>query len=158
MGKMFVILIMAYLVTGLAFGILDAIWLKFAGPRLYRPALGELLHDKFKIEPAAIFYLIYVGVLTWLAVMPGLNQNLDGYTHGVPWAILNGALLGLAAYGAYSLTNHATLKKWSSDVTALDLAWGAAASGLAAGIACFAITKLGLLDSVIKAASGTMAG
>lgn len=156
LGKTLVILIMAYLMTGLVFGLLDAIWLRFAAPVLYRPALGDLLADKFRIEPAAIFYLIYVAALTWLAVYPGLRMNLDGFYHGVPWSILNGALMGLAAYAAYDLTNQATLKRWSTEVTVLDLAWGASASALAAGVACFVITKLGLLEGAAKAASSAV--
>jgi uncharacterized membrane protein len=49
-----------------------------------------------------------------------------------------GALFGLIAYATYDLTNYATLKNWSMTITAADMAYGAIASGLAAGVAFFA--------------------
>ena len=155
---MLVKLIMAYLATALVFGILDAIWLRFAAPALYRPALGDILAEKFSVGPAAGFYLLYVAALTWFAVAPGIELNIDGHFHGVPMAVMNGAILGLAAYAAYDLTNQATLRRWSTDVTLLDLVWGTAASGLAAGLACFAISRLGLLDGLAKTAAAAAPG
>ena len=41
------------------------------------------------------------------------------------------------------MTNQATLKVWSSQITAIDIAWGAAATALASGIAAFVALKLG---------------
>lgn len=145
---------LAYLATGLFFGALDAVWLRFAGPALYRPALGDLLADKVRIAPAAAFYFIYVGGLTWFAVIPGLLMGQGAANHGVPLAVMNGALLGFAAYAAYDLTNQATLKRWPVEVTLIDLAWGAAASGLAAGLAVLALGRLGLIAPAAGAVGG----
>lgn len=145
---------LAYIATGIFFGALDAIWLRFAGPALYRPALGDLLADKFRVGPAVAFYFIYVAALTFFAVVPGLALNQTGTIQGTAVAVMRGALFGFAAYATYDLTNQATLKRWPVEVTLIDLAWGAAASGLAAGIAVFTLTKLGLLEQIGKAAGG----
>ncbi len=45
-----------YLATGVVMLILDAIWLTVMGKAFYRPALGDLLLDEFRLAPAAVFY------------------------------------------------------------------------------------------------------
>ncbi len=124
--------ITAYVAAGLAFGVLDFLWLRWAGPNLYRPVLGELLAPSFRAAPALIFYALYIAAMVWFAVRPGLAQ-------GVPFAVLNGALLGGIAYATYDLTNQATMKVWSTQITLIDIAWGAAATALASGIATWAV-------------------
>ena len=128
--------IIAYLAAGISFGILDALWLRWAGPNFYRPALGDLLAEQFRMGPALVFYLLYVAAMVWFAVRPGMAL-------GVPHAVLNGALLGGIAYATYDLTNQATLKVWPLHVTLVDIAWGASATALACGIAAFAVRQLG---------------
>ena len=126
--------VIAYLAAGLSFGVLDALWLRWAGPNLYRPALGELLAPSFRAVPAIIFYVFYIAAMVWFAVRPGVAL-------GVPHAVLNGALFGAIAYATYDLTNQATMKTWSTSVTVIDIAWGAAVTALASGIATFAVLK-----------------
>src|SRR5690349_4752166 len=109
--------LIAYLAAGLPFGLLDALWLRWAGPKLYRPSIGELLAPSFRPLPAAIFYLAYVAAFVWFAVRPGLAGGFGS-------AALNGALLGAIAYAAYDLTNQATMKVWPVHVTLIDIAWG----------------------------------
>ena len=128
--------IIAYLATGAAFGALDAVWLRWAGPNLYRPALGDLLAPSFRAAPAIVFYALFIAALVWFAVRPGL-------TGGVGTAVLNGALLGGICYATYDLTNQATLKVWPVNVTLIDIAWGALASAVAAGVGCWAATRWG---------------
>ena len=128
--------IVAYLAGGLSFGLLDALWLRWAGPNLYRPLLGDMLAPAFRAAPAIAFYLAYIAAMVWFAVRPGLEL-------GVPHAVLNGALLGAIAYATYDLTNQATLRTWSTQMTLIDIAWGTAATALASGIAAWAALKLG---------------
>ena len=128
--------IIAYLATGAAFGALDAVWLRWAGPNLYRPALGDLLAPSFRAAPAIVFYALFIAALVWFAVRPGL-------TGGVGTAVLNGALLGGICYATYDLTNQATMKVWPVNVTLIDIAWGALASAVAAGVGCWAATRWG---------------
>ena len=120
----------ASLAAALSFGLLDFIWLRWAGPNFYRPLLGDLLADKFRAGPALAFYVLYIAGMVWFAVRPGLE-------HGVPMAVMNGALLGALAYATYDLTNQATLRVWPLQVTLVDIAWGAAATALASGVAAW---------------------
>ena len=116
----------AYLAGGVAFGALDALWLRWAGPNLYRPLLGDLLAPAFRAAPAALFYLAYLAAMVWFAVRPGLAQ-------GVPHAVLNGVLLGAICYATYDLTNQATLRDWPWHVSAVDIAWGTVLNSVVAG-------------------------
>ena len=120
--------IIAYVATGVAFAGLDAAWLSFATGRIYRPQIGGLLLDSFRIPPAVLFYLIYIGGIVFLAIAPALDSGR--------WttALVRGAVLGLVAYGTYDLTNQATLKGWSPTVTVADLCWGVVATGAAASV------------------------
>lgn len=128
--------LIAYIGAAVSFGILDAIWLRWAGPNFYRPAVGELLADSFRGGPAIVFYLIYIAGMVWFAVRPGI----DG---GLGQAALNGALLGGLCYATYDLTNQATLKVWPTYITITDIVWGAFATSIAATAATYLVQKLG---------------
>ncbi|MGE5952795.1 MAG: DUF2177 family protein [Qipengyuania vulgaris] len=127
--------IVAFIAAAVAFGALDALWLGWAGPNFYRPRLGDMLADSFRMAPALAFYAAYIAAIVWFAVRPGLANGLGA-------AALNGALLGAICYATYDLTNQATLKQWSTTVTIADICWGAFATAIAATIATFAATKL----------------
>ena len=127
--------IVAFIAAAVAFGALDALWLGWAGPNFYRPRLGDILADSFRMAPALVFYAAYIAAIVWFAVRPGLANGLGA-------AALNGALLGAICYATYDLTNQATLKQWSTTVTIADIGWGAFATAIAATIATFAATKL----------------
>jgi uncharacterized membrane protein len=116
------------LATAISFLALDSIWLSMAASRLYRPKLGPLLLDHFKLAPAAAFYLIYLLGIMVFAVAPAVASGR--------WttALMRGALLGLVAYSTYDLTNQATLRGWSATVTIADLCWGCFVTGAAATI------------------------
>lgn len=143
---MYAKIFMAYVATALVFGVLDAVWLRQAGPALYRPTLGDLLTDKFRLAPAIVFYAIFVAGLTYFAVVPGILSNAGSGISmfaGVPLSVMHGALLGLFGYATYALTNQATMKVWPAQVTLIDLAWGTVISGFAAGVATFVVTRFG---------------
>ena len=128
--------IVAVIAVALVFGALDAVWLSWAGPNFYRPKLGDLLADSFRMVPALVFYAAYVAAVVWFAVRPGL-------ANGIASAALNGALLGAICYATYDLTNQATLRTWSTTVTIADIVWGAFATAVAASAATFAADKFG---------------
>jgi len=111
--------LLAYLGSGLVMAVLDAIWLTAAGPRLYRPAIGELLAPSPDMRAAVVFYLIYVAGIVVLAVTPALREG------SALKALVFGAVLGLVCYATYDLTNQATLRVWPVHVTLIDMAWGA---------------------------------
>ena len=127
--------IVAFVAAAIAFGVLDALWLGWAGDNFYRPRLGDMLADSFRLAPALVFYVAYIAGIVWFAVRPGL-------TGGVGMAALNGALLGALCYATYDLTNQATLRQWSTTVTIADICWGAFATAVAASVATFAATRL----------------
>ncbi|MCW1403146.1 DUF2177 family protein [Novosphingobium sp. MW5] len=126
--------VIAYVSAAISFGVLDFLWLGWAGKNFYRPAIGELLAPSFRGGPALVFYAIYIAGMVWFAVRPGL-------TGGTGAALLNGALLGGLAYSTYDLTNQATMKVWPVHVTIVDIIWGAFATAVAATVATWVTTR-----------------
>ena len=121
--------VVAYVVAAVAFGILDAIWLRWAGPNLYRPVIGEIMADEFRAAPAIAFYLIYLLGMVYFAIRPGLEAG------SVVTAMLNGAMLGALCYATFDLTSQAVMKVWSTHISLMDIAWGAVATAAASAIA-----------------------
>jgi len=119
----------AYVASAVVFLVLDAIWLTLMADRLYRPALGHLMLERFALGPAAAFYAIYLAGVVVFAVSPALGSGRWLTALGL------GALLGLMAYATYDLTNQATLKDWSWTVTMADLCWGTFVTAVAAAAA-----------------------
>jgi uncharacterized membrane protein len=119
----------AYVSTAVVFLVLDAIWLTTMADRLYRPAMGSIMLERFALAPAVAFYLIYVAGVVVFAVTPALQSGR--------WvtALGYGAMLGLMAYATYDLTNQATLKNWSWTVTIADLCWGTFVTAVSAAAA-----------------------
>ena len=124
-----------YLATGIAFALIDSIWLRTMYTRLYQPELGPLL-GPLKLGPAVVFYLLYIAGMMWFAVAPALANGR--------WqtALIQGAVLGCLCYATYDLTNQATLKMWSTKVTLFDIAWGTILTGSASLTGWWATTAL----------------
>lgn len=126
---------LSWLVVAPAFIALDFAWLSRMGDSFYRPQMGGMALAGFRAEPAVLFYLIYTGGLALLAVRPALERG------GWRGALARGAGLGLMAYATYDLTNQATLKVWPSLLSAVDMAWGTAASAIAAGLVTAVLSR-----------------
>ena len=92
--------IIAYVAAAVAFGVLDAIWLRWAAGNLYRPVIGEIMAKDFNVAAAGAFYVIYVAGMTWFAIKPGIEAG------AVQPALLNGILLGALCYATFDLTSH----------------------------------------------------
>ena len=131
--------ILAYVLAALSFLALDAVWLSTMAERLYRPAIGHLMAERFAPAPAVAFYALYVAGIVYFAIAPALAERRPMA------AAVHGALLGLLAYATYDLTNQATLRDWPWQVTVADLAWGAFATAAAAGVACWGTLRLAAL-------------
>jgi uncharacterized membrane protein len=117
---------LAYVATGIAFALIDSIWLRTMVTKLYQPEIGELLmRGGFRIGPAIAFYLLYILGMMIFAVGPALTSG--------KWqtALVYGAFFGFFCYMTYDLTNHATMKVWSVKVTVLDVIWGTVLTGSA---------------------------
>ena len=126
--------ITAYIATIVIFLAIDFVWLKYVALTFYRNNLGDLMLEQPKLGIAAGFYLMYAAAVVVLAVLPALRAN-DWST-----ALLYGALLGMAAYGTYDITNLATLKNWPAIVTIVDWIWGTVLTGTVALLA-FLVTR-----------------
>jgi uncharacterized membrane protein len=129
--------IIGYIATGLAFALIDSFWLRTMYTRLYKPEIGELMMTGgFRIGPAIVFYALYILGMMIFAVGPALNSGR--------WqtAIVQGALFGFFCYMTYDLTNHATLKIWSTKVTVLDILWGTVLTGSASAVGVYVTTLL----------------
>lgn len=110
---------------------LDVFWLTTMANRFYRHYLGDLMATKPNLAAAAIFYLIYlVGVVVFV-----INPSTS-----VARAAGMGALFGAVAYATYDLTNQATLARWATTVTLVDMAWGALLTATVAAVTV-ALTK-----------------
>jgi uncharacterized membrane protein len=127
----------AYLATGVAFAVIDAVWLTTAGPRLYRPALDSVLAAKFNLPAAIVFYLIYVAGIVALAVLPTVREE-GTWTR----ALTTGAMLGFVAYATYDLTNQATLKVWATHITLIDITWGTFLTAVGATVGGLVIRRM----------------
>jgi uncharacterized membrane protein len=131
--------LVGYLATAIVLLGIDFAWLTIMGPPLYRRTLGDVLVQNFRIIPAVAFYLLYTAGIMTFAVFPALDANL--------WttALVQGALFGFFAYATYSLTNHATLRNWSTTITLVDLGWG---TTLTAVSATFGYLIVGLIGGL----------
>ncbi|WP_338721830.1 DUF2177 family protein [Devosia sp. XK-2] len=116
----------AYGGTALVFFTLDMLWLTVLGIGFYRAEIGALLLERPNLVPAVLFYLFYVAGLVGFAVLPALNAG------SWVWALVAGVALGLIAYGTYDMTNLATLRGWSLNISLIDLCWGGLLSGVSA--------------------------
>jgi uncharacterized membrane protein len=128
--------IVSYLISLLSLFVIDGIWLATMSKSFYGKNLGALMSSTPQLLPALLFYLIYVAAAVVLVVLPAINNNT-----GLLTVFLTGALLGLAAYGTYDLTNQATIKDWPLVVTIVDLAWGSTLTGVVSVLAVY-LTKL----------------
>ena len=127
--------IIAYVAAAVAFGVLDSFWLRWAGPNLYRPVIGEILADSFRMGPALAFYAIYIAGMVYFGIRSGVDSG------AVLTALINGALLGALCYATFDLTSQAVMKVWSTKISLADVAWGAFATGMASAAACWVTLK-----------------
>lgn len=100
------------------FLIIDLLWLGVVAQAFYQEHLGHLLAPNFKVVPAVIFYIGFVLGLVFLVLKPGIERKSYVQT------LLLAALYGFATYGAYDLTNYATMIDFPIIIVIVDLIWG----------------------------------
>ena len=124
----------AYGATLIVFIGLDFLWLGIVARSFYASQLGGLMRDSINFAAAGGFYLAYVAGIVFFAVAPALAEG--------SWAraAVNGALLGLLAYGTYDMTNIATLKDWPVTMSMVDMVWGGLITS-ASAVVGFLITR-----------------
>lgn len=125
----------AYFATFTVFVICDMAWLGTMASRLYRPTLGDIMLADVNLPAGIAFYLIYPIGLVIFAVLPALRSG------SLTEAILYGALFGCFTYLTYDLTNQATLRNWTTQLTLIDVGWGTVLGGIAAAAGFWTTAK-----------------
>ncbi len=123
-------LLAAYAVALVVMGALDGVWLGWLAKDFYVEQLGPLMTDSVRIVPAAIYYFGFPAVIVYLALLPATSLGE---------AALRSAVLGLAAFGVYDLTNLATLRGYTVTMTLVDMAWGTFATAVGGAAAYRAV-------------------
>lgn len=121
-------LIILYISTVIVFLGIDAVFLKTVMRPLFETRLGDWLLDDFRIGPAAVFYLAYIGGLLFFVSWPSFE------TGSIYSLFIKGAVLGMMAYGTYEFTNYATLTRWDPTMVMVDVIWGAVLTGTSATV------------------------
>lgn len=127
----------AYAGTLISFLIIDALWLGLVAKSFYQRQLGDLLLPNPNLGVAVVFYALFAAAIVVLAVRPALEIS------SLWTAIGFGAVLGLAAYGTYDMTNLSTLKGWQVWLSVVDIVWGTVVTGLASACGYAAAKLLG---------------
>ena len=107
---------LAYAAALVVILVLDGLWLGFVSKDLYKREMGSLMAETFRVAPMVLFYALYPAALVYLTV----GNAPTGWAE----AIVRGVVLGLAAYGAYDLTNLAIIRDWPVKISVIDMAWG----------------------------------
>jgi uncharacterized membrane protein len=117
--------LITYLICLVAMLIIDGAFIKLFAQKAYYEAIGDLLHIKPKIAPAAILYLLYPAAILLYGVWPLGGMLHHAHFADVFWKVLLwGGGLGCIAFATYGLTASSLLKDWHSRISAIDIAWG----------------------------------
>lgn len=115
---------------------LDAFWIGVVAKGFYAERMGFLFQVPLNYVPALFFYPIYALAILLLAVEPALAHA------SAVEALWRGAVLGLAAYAAYDLTNQATIAGWPTSMTIVDIGWGVLVTAVTSALAYFILHSL----------------
>ena len=86
------------------------------------------------IQGSELQFNLYPAIICYLLIILGLNYFIIKENR----PILDAFLLGVLIYGVYDTTNHATLSKWTLQMTITDSLWG----GSLFAITTFIVYKL----------------
>jgi len=116
----------AYLASLVVFLSVDMIWLSTMASRVYRPIMGDIALSGANLAPAVAFYVLYPVGLVIFVILPALRGG------NIYAALIYGALFGFFTYATYDLTNQATLRNWTLQLSLIDMAWGTVLSAVSA--------------------------
>jgi uncharacterized membrane protein len=122
---------------GLILGVclfLDALWL---GSRFsyYQNLFVDIQKSPLTIRflPALAVYIL-IALAIWYFVFQVASESVS---KNPAKAFAVGATLGFSMYGLYDLTNYATLKGYTLEMTVVDMAWGTFLCGTAASVTAY---------------------
>lgn len=95
--------------------VIDLVWLGLVADSLYSELLGPLRAKEAVVAAAVLFYLQYVLILVFYAVLPSPDLRT---------AAKRGLGVGWVAYATYELTNWAVIEGWPAALVPIDIAWG----------------------------------
>jgi uncharacterized membrane protein len=125
-----------YLAVAIPFLLIDLLWLRVMGERMYRPTLGDILLPEPNLWPAALFYLVYPLGLIGFAVIPAYQDSSPLR------ALVMGLMFGCFTYATYDLTNQATLRNWTTALTVTDVLWGSTLAAFCSYCGYFVAARL----------------
>jgi uncharacterized membrane protein len=109
--------------------LMDIVWLTFR--RSYHESLFASIQKSpltIRILPAVLVYILVACALYYFVFIVGrATTRME--------AGRLGALLGGSMYGLYDLTNYATLRGYTLEMTVVDTLWGMTTCGVAAAVA-----------------------
>jgi uncharacterized membrane protein len=111
-----------------AFMVLDGVWLGVLMKNFYREQLAPIV----RLADGGIAPNWHAAFVVYVLLGTGIALFVIPSTSTVPPAAGYGALFGLVVYGVYDFTKYSTLRQWRFVLTLADVAWGAAASAVAA--------------------------
>jgi uncharacterized membrane protein len=118
----------SYFASLVVFVGVDFLWLSTMVGRVYRPIMGDIALANVNFPPAVAFYGIYPVGLVIFAIAPAVKAG------SLPTALLYGALFGVFTYATYDLTNQATLRNWTIQLSLIDMGWGTVLAACAAAV------------------------
>ncbi|MFA6158203.1 MAG: DUF2177 family protein [Candidatus Paceibacterota bacterium] len=120
----------SFFATLLPLLLIDGAYLFGISSSFYHRHIGHLMAPSPTFLPAILFYLVYAVGIVVFVVLPAIRGG-----QGIGHSWIMGAFLGIVAYGAYDMTNQATLRDWPVIVSVVDMAWGAFLTGTVSLIA-----------------------
>lgn len=109
----------------LTIALLDALWFGAIAQNWYKTEMAHVLRNPFITWPWVVFYFMYGTIIFVLAVLANREKR-------ALYAAIDGALLGLASYGAYNLTSYSVIEGITLKIMLIDWAWGTALTCVAA--------------------------
>jgi uncharacterized membrane protein len=125
----------AYLASLVVFLGVDMVWLSTMASRIYRPIMGDIALQRANLAPAVAFYVLYPVGLVIFVILPALKAG------NIQAALIYGALFGFFTYATYDLTNQATLRNWTLQLSLIDMAWGTVLAAVAAAAGFWVAAK-----------------
>jgi uncharacterized membrane protein len=116
--------------------ILDSVMIYFVILPTFKKYIPTYLNTDMNFVAAIAFYLLYILVLLFLVVIPGVENKLS-----LIQVIQKSALYGFGAYMTYELTSMSVMKGWSWNMVAIDTLWGTLLTAIIGGVMFYVLTK-----------------